>query len=53
MQGTPEADMDEVVVRADGMPEGELFFDHVIPASFQDIRHHTADTQATFINSNT
>ena len=53
MQGTPEAGMDEVVVRADGMPEGELFFDHVIPASFQDIRHHTADTQAPFINSNT
>lgn len=53
MQGTPEEGMDEVVVTVEGAPAGELFFDHWILASFQDVRHHTADFQAPFINAAT
>ena len=53
MQGTPEEGMDEVTVTVEGAPAGELFFDHWILASFQDVRHHTADFQAPFINAAT
>ena len=53
MQGTPEEGMDEVVVTVEGAPAGELFFDHWILSSFQDVRHHTADFQAPFINAGT
>lgn len=53
MQGRPEEGMDELVVTVDGPKRGELFFDHLILSSFQDIRHHTADFQAPFINAAT
>lgn len=53
MHGTPEEGMDEIVVTVHGARRGELFFDHIIPASFQDVRHHTADIQAPFINAGT
>lgn len=53
MQGHPEEGMDEVVVTALGAPRGEVFFDHLILSSFQDVRQHTADFQAPYINPNT
>ena len=53
MQGTPEEGMDELVVTVEGARRGELYFDHWILASFQDVRHHTADFQAPFINAGT
>lgn len=53
MQGRPEEGMDELVIRAEGVKKGELFFDHLILSSFQDVRHHTADFQAPFINAAT
>lgn len=45
--------MDELVVTAEGVERGELYFDHLILSSFQDVRHHTADFQAPFINAAT
>ncbi|MEG1864708.1 MAG: chondroitinase family polysaccharide lyase [Alistipes sp.] len=53
MQGTPEEGMDEVVIRTQDCARGELYFDHLILASFQDVRQHTADFQAPFINAAT
>ncbi len=53
MQGQPEEGMDELVVTVEGVRRGELYFDHWILASFQDVRHHTADFQAPFINAGT
>ncbi len=53
MQGTPEEGMDELVITVNGARHGELFFDHFILASFQDVRYHTADLQAPFINAAT
>ena len=53
MQGRPEEGMDELVIRAEGVKKGELFFAHLILSSFQDVRHHTADFQAPFINAAT
>lgn len=53
MQGRPEEGMDELVVTVDGPREGELYFDHLILSAFQDVRHHTADFQAPFINAAT
>lgn len=53
MQGKPEEGMDCLTVRAIGAPKGEVFFDHIVLSSFQDARHHTADTQAPFINRGT
>ena len=53
MQGRPEEGMDELVVTAEGVKRGELYFDHMILSSFQDVRHHTADFQAPFINAAT
>lgn len=53
MEGTPEEGMDELVVTVSGAKRGELYIDHWIPASFQDVRHHTADLQAPFINAST
>ncbi len=53
MEGTPEEGMDELVIRADNATAGELFLDHIILCSFQDSRHHTADTQAPQINRGT
>lgn len=53
MEGKPEEGMDELVVTVSGAKRGELFLDHWIPASFQDVRHHTADFQAPYINAPT
>lgn len=54
MEGTPLPDMDQVVVTAsEGLKKGCLYFDGIITASFQDVRYHTADWQARFINKET
>ena len=53
MQGKPEEGMDEMRVTAPAIHSGELFFDHIILSSLQDVRQHTADFQASFVNSNT
>ena len=54
MEGTPVEDMDQVVITASkNLKKGTLFFDGIITASFQDVRYHTADWQARFINKET
>lgn len=54
MEGTPEVGMDEVRITApEHIGKGQLFFDGIITASFQDVRYHTADWQAPFINKET
>lgn len=54
MEGTPLEDMDQVRITAsDDLKCGELYFDGIITASFQDVRYHTADWQARFINKET
>ncbi len=54
MEGTPLPDMDCVRITAsENMKMGRLFFDGIITASFQDVRYHTADWQARFINAQT
>ena len=54
MEGTPVEDMDEVRITAsDDLKTGVLYFDGIITASFQDVRYHTADWQARFINKET
>ena len=54
MQGTPLPNMDKVVITAsDNIKTGRLFFDGIITASFQDVRHHTPDWQAPFVNEKT
>lgn len=54
MQGCPEEGMDEVVITApENIRKGRLWFDGIITSSFQDVRHHTPDWQAPFINKNT
>lgn len=50
MQGTPQIGMDRLTVSAEGVDEGTVYLDHIIACSFQDSRHHTADTQAPYIN---
>lgn len=54
MKGKPEEGMDEVRISAPkGVKQGCLYFDGVIPASFQDVRYHTPDWQAPFVNEKT
>lgn len=53
MQGKPEKGMDELIIRIEGARKGKLFLDHVMLSSLQDVRHHTADFQAPFINKGT
>lgn len=54
MEGTPETGMDEVRITVPKhIRKGQLFFDGIITASFQDVRYHTADWQAPFINKET
>ena len=54
MEGTPLPDMDQVIVTASkNLKKGTLYFDGIITASFQDVRYHTADWQARFINKET
>ena len=54
MQGKPEIGMDEVRIYAPkGITKGTLFFDGIITSSFQDVRYHTPDWQAPFVNEKT
>ncbi|MBR6305985.1 MAG: sugar lyase [Bacteroidales bacterium] len=53
MQGTPEEGMDRIRIRVNGPRKGSLYFDGIIPAVFEDVRYHTADFQAPFINPDT
>ena len=53
MQGTPEEGMDEVVVTVEGAPGRSSTSTTGSSPSFQDVRHHTADFQAPFINAET
>ncbi len=54
MTGTPEVGMNEVRITASKeLKNGKLLFDGIITASFQDVRYHTADWQARFINKET
>lgn len=53
MQGTPVEEMDEVRFSVNGSSSNTLFFDHIILSSMQDVRHHTADFQAPYINKST
>ncbi len=54
MTGAPEEGMDEVVISAPGnVRRGQLFFDGIITSAFEDVRYHTADWQAPFINPET
>ncbi len=50
MQGSPGPGMDALRITVHGARQGVLYFDLMIPSSLQDLRHHTADTQAPFIN---
>ena len=54
MEGKPVEGMDEIRITApQKCRKGSLFLDGIIPASFQDVRHHTPDWQAPFINEKT
>ena len=54
MEGTPQEGMDRVVITApENVRKGRLFFDGIITSAFEDVRHHTADFQAPFINKGT
>ncbi|MGN0191833.1 MAG: chondroitinase family polysaccharide lyase [Candidatus Cryptobacteroides sp.] len=54
MQGRPEEGMDAFEVRYKGKGKNvRLWFDGIIPAAFEDVRHHTADWQAPFVNAST
>ncbi len=53
MQGKPEQDMEQLKITVTGSDKGTLYFDLIIPSSLQDLRQHTADTQAPYINKNT
>ncbi len=54
MTGVPEEGMDEVVISAPrNVRRGELWFDGIITSAFEDVRYHTADWQAPFINAET
>ena len=54
MQGKPEIGMDEVRIYApSGIKKGQLFFDGLITSSFQDVRYHTPDWQAPYVNEKT
>lgn len=54
MQGKPEIGMDEVRIYApEGVRKGTLYFDGIITSSFQDVRYHTPDWQAPYVNEKT
>ena len=53
MQGKPEKGMDELKIRIEGAPQGKVYLDQILLSSLQDVRHHTADFQAPFINQGT
>lgn len=53
MEGTPEEGMDQIRIKVKGPKRGTLYFDGIIPSAFEDVRYHTADFQAPFINKGT
>ena len=54
MAGTPVTGMNEVRITAPKEArKGTLYFDGIITSSFQDVRHHTPDWQAPFVNEKT
>lgn len=53
MDGKPEEGMNSIRISVKGAVKGRLYFDGLIPSAFEDVRHHTADFQAPFINKNT
>ena len=53
MEGVPEVGMDEISFKVEGARRGTLYFDGIIPSAFEDVRYHTADFQAPFINAGT
>lgn len=54
MQGNPEIGMDEVRIYApEGVRKGTIYFDGIITSSFQDVRYHTPDWQAPYVNEKT
>ena len=54
MEGTPETGMDRVVISApENCRKGCLYFDGIITSAFEDVRHHTPDWQAPFVNKDT
>ena len=54
MEGCPEEGMDEVVISAPlQVRKGRLWFDGIITSAFEDVRYHTPDWQAPFINEGT
>lgn len=53
MQGKAVEGMDELRVTIEGAPTGRLYFDHIMLSSFQDVRQHTPDFQAPFVNAGT
>ena len=54
MKGKPEVGMDEVRIYApESTRKGTLLFDGIITSSFQDVRYHTPDWQAPYVNEHT
>ena len=54
MTGTPEIGMNEVRIYAPAKArKGTLYFDGIITSSFQDVRYHTPDWQAPYVNEDT
>ena len=54
MTGTPETGMNEVRIYAPTKTrKGTLYFDGIITSSFQDVRYHTPDWQAPYVNEDT
>ena len=54
MQGEPEVGMDEVRIYApENIKRGTLYFDGLITSSFQDVRYHTPDFHAPYVNEKT
>lgn len=50
MIGCPEENMSGVIIKVKGAKKGELYFDGISTAAFEDVRYHTPDFQAPFIN---
>ena len=54
MEGEPEIGMDEVRIYAPKtIRKGTLFLDGIITSSFQDVRYHTPDWHAPYVNEKT
>ena len=54
MTGMPETGMDKVVISApENCRKGVLYFDGIIMSAFEDVRHHTPDWQAPYVNKDT